>query len=50
LQAFINLGLFEKTYIQEHAKPHPQKSHFGSRTILFRTPRSLGTPCWEHLT
>jgi len=43
LQAFTNLGYFEKEYIQEHTNSHPVKSHFGS-------PRDLRTHGWEPLS
>ena len=44
MQAFINLGLFEKTYIQEHAKSHPEKSHFVSPKNPVSDSQGSGNP------
>jgi len=38
LQAFTNLGSFEKNYFQERTNSHPLESHFGTPNTLFRTP------------
>jgi len=49
LQVFINIGSFEKMFIQGHTNSHPEKSHFRPLKILFRTPGGSRTHGWEQL-